>query len=79
MIKAEAVLHKVCLVCASIARHSAVVCPVCVAYQWDETPAAVIAAVDLAALSVFSATLGYAPSDQRQPEWPPPLGWRQNY
>lgn len=65
LIKTEAHLHKVCLVCSSISKQTANVCPVCHAYQWDVTPAAVCAMVDIAALTVFPSTLGRAPTFDR--------------
>ncbi len=70
-IKTEAHAHKVCLVCSSISRNSAAVCPVCHAYQWDYAQAAVVAAVDAASLTVFPSTLGYAPSFRR--DYSPPF------
>lgn len=64
-IKADLTSHKVCLICSSVSRRTTAVCPICHAYQWDESPAAVIAAVDTAATFVFPFTLGYAPSYER--------------
>ncbi len=76
-IKAESHLYKVCLVCTSVSRKNISICSVCHAYQWDESPAAVEAAVEAAAKYVFPFTLGYAPTSTRQPECPSPPDWCQ--
>ncbi|MEI7807880.1 MAG: hypothetical protein WCJ07_05285 [Verrucomicrobiota bacterium] len=73
-VKSEAELHKVCLVCTSVSCKTIAICPVCHSYQWDESAAAVTEAVDRAATFVFPFTLGFAPPEHRQPEWPPPPG-----
>ena len=79
MIKEEADQYNVCLVCTSVSRKAAAICGVCNAYQWNESPAAVIAAVDAAAKFVFPYTLGYAPPSTRRPEWPHPPGSGQTF
>ncbi|MEI8288283.1 MAG: hypothetical protein WCH99_02325 [Verrucomicrobiota bacterium] len=71
-VKSEAELHKVCLVCSSVSHKDTAICGVCHAYRWDTSAAAVTEAVDRAATFVFPFTLGYAPPEHRQPDWPPP-------
>ena len=64
-VKADLKSHKVCLVCRSVSRSTAPVCPVCHAYQWSTDAAEISSAVDEAAASPFPITLGYAPTYQR--------------